>query len=119
MHSATHQAISAVWRIESAKIVATVARTDAIVDCCFAETTTIGLRITRAQRRVLARTLVAPAHGGLVGAKVVTRRSERTAKAEMDEVAAKASDRAARERLRRTSESAALDRSREASHGTR
>ena len=26
MHSATHQAISAVWRIESAKIVATVAR---------------------------------------------------------------------------------------------
>ena len=26
MHSATHQAISAVWRIESAKVVATIAR---------------------------------------------------------------------------------------------
>jgi len=90
------------------EIVASVDRTDAVVEKCFAETTTIGLRISRARRRVLPRTIVAPSRGGLVSAKIVRRNATSSAKAEMDEIAANAVGYEQRQDLRRASEAAAL-----------
>lgn len=75
-----------------------------VIDRCFAETTTIGLRWNHAERAVLPRHSVGGEHGR---AKVVDRRGRRTAKAEVDDIA-EAGDHIDREARRRTIEEAAL-----------
>lgn len=78
---------------------------DAIAEACFAETTTLGLRIGEVRRRAIAREAVT--EDG-VRVKLARRPSgERTAKAEADDVQP-AGDRAARNRARRAAEDAAL-----------
>jgi len=64
-------------------------RLDAVIDRCFAETTTIGLRWRIEARAVLAREVVSVAGPDReVAVKVVTRPDGgRTAKAEIDQVA--------------------------------
>jgi uncharacterized protein (TIGR00299 family) protein len=90
------------------EVVATVEATDDVTDHCFQETTTIGLRVTPAGRRVLPRTIVRPGRPELVAVKLVERGHSLTAKAEMEEIAAASSGHAEREQLRRRSEAEAL-----------
>jgi hypothetical protein len=82
---------------------------DAVIERCFVETTTIGLRWRIEARAVLAResvTVAAP--NGEVAVKVVTRPGgARTAKAELDQVAG--DGQAARSRRRRAAEAGALE----------
>ncbi|MFM8990061.1 MAG: nickel insertion protein, partial [Alphaproteobacteria bacterium] len=81
---------------------------EAVAAACLAETSTLGLRIERAERRILAREAATrdDGAGGAVRVKTATRPDgSRTAKAEMDDVAA-AGDHAARTRLRRRVEDA-------------
>ena len=81
---------------------------DAAIDRCFAETTTIGLRWRIEARAVLAREVVSvAAPGGEVAVKIVARPGgARTAKAEVDHVAA--GGHAARAEKRRAAEARAL-----------
>ena len=58
---------------------------DAVFDACFAQTTTLGVRFHRVQRRILLREQM---QNGDIGVKVVQRPQGRTAKAEMDDIAA-------------------------------
>ena len=83
---------------------------DAVAQACFAETTTIGLRCQRIERRVLARSETPAAAGdeGQVRVKVCERSGALTAKAEMDDLARVRGGHAERERVRRASEHAAL-----------
>ncbi|MCC7273112.1 MAG: LarC family nickel insertion protein [Alphaproteobacteria bacterium] len=79
---------------------------DRVADRCFAETTTLGLRLERARRRTLDRAAVTT--DGDVRVKIAARPGgRRTAKAEMTDVAA-AGDRDARAARRRRAEAAAL-----------
>ena len=61
---------------------------DAIAQACFAETSTLGLRVREERRRVLRRTEVSvPGSGGAVRVKIAERPGgERTAKAAQDDV---------------------------------
>jgi uncharacterized protein (DUF111 family) len=81
-----------------------------VIDACFAETTTLGLRWRIEARAVLSRaslTVASPA--GEVAVKVATRPSGvRTAKAEIDHVAAGPGGQAARARRRQDAEAQAL-----------
>jgi len=77
---------------------------DAAAEACLAQTSTLGLRIERVTRRVLARSLATRVDAG--GARIRVKTANRpdgttTAKADMDDIAAAAGDRAAREALRR------------------
>jgi uncharacterized protein (TIGR00299 family) protein len=77
---------------------------DAAAEACLAQTSTLGLRIERVTRRVLARSLATRVDAG--GARIRVKTANRpdgttTAKADMDDIAAAADDRAAREALRR------------------
>ncbi|MBV8096843.1 MAG: LarC family nickel insertion protein [Acetobacteraceae bacterium] len=77
---------------------------DAVVEACFRETTTIGLRTHLVQGRVLARqTREVMVEGARVRVKTVDRPGGRTGKAEADDAIA-VSDHAARVRLRREAE---------------
>lgn len=79
---------------------------DEVAAFCLAQTTTLGLRIGAARRRTLERAQV-DAHGLRV--KVARRPDgQRTAKAEMDDVAALGGDRASREEARTRAEETAL-----------
>lgn len=79
---------------------------DAVAEACFEQTTTLGLRIGEARRCVLARE---ERKAGGVRVKVAERPSgAETAKAESDDVAAQAANRAERERARRAAEDAVL-----------
>jgi uncharacterized protein (TIGR00299 family) protein len=87
---------------------------EAVSELCFAQTTTLGLRIAQVQRRVLARAQRRvrrdDADAAEVRVKVAIRPSgECTAKAEIDDLARAADNRAGRERLRRHVESRALE----------
>lgn len=84
--------------------------TDAAAAACFAQTTTLGLRIQHVERRGLARRLNRQEfEGAAIGVKIATRPGgTSSAKAEADELAARADTQAAREALRRGVESAAL-----------
>jgi len=90
------------------RMIARAGDVEAVAAACLAETSTLGLRIERAERRILAReaTTRDDGAGGAVRVKTATRPDgTRTAKAEMDDVAA-AGDHAARMRLRRRVEDA-------------
>jgi uncharacterized protein (TIGR00299 family) protein len=84
-----------------------LARLDALDDAaaaCLAETSTLGVRIERVTRRVLRRSLATRTDAG--GAPVRVKTAIRpdgttTAKADIDDIAAAAGDRATREALRR------------------
>jgi uncharacterized protein (TIGR00299 family) protein len=90
------------------QVLARPERLDAVIERCFVETTTIGLRWRIEERAVLAReavTVAAP-HGE-IAVKVVTRPGGKaTAKAELDQVTGEGH--AARSRRRRAAEARAL-----------
>ena len=90
------------------QVLARPERLDAVIDRCFAETTTIGLRWRIEARAVLAREVVSVAGADReVAVKVVTRPDGgRTAKAEIDQVAG--GGHAARAGRRRAAEARAL-----------
>lgn len=91
-----------------------LARLDAvetIADRCLDQTTTLGLRITRASRRVAERASVEVAVPETVRVKVAARPSgEVTAKAEMEDLARIPGERARREEARARAEAEALRR---------
>jgi uncharacterized protein (DUF111 family) len=92
------------------QVLARPERLDAVIDACFAETTTLGLRWRLEARAALARaslTVASPA--GEVAVKVATRPGRvRTAKAEIDHIAAGPGGQAARARRRQDAEAQAL-----------
>ncbi len=99
------------------QVLAQPAQLAAVLAACFAETTTLGVRHQLVARSVLERkeTTVAGAAGAAVRVKLARRPGGvLTAKAESGNVSA-GGDRDGRERLRRASEAAALER--EAKHG--
>jgi uncharacterized protein (TIGR00299 family) protein len=91
------------------QVLARPERLDAVIERCFVETTTIGLRWRIEARAVLARELVTVrAPDGEVGVKVVKRPGGlRSAKAEIDQVSGEGH--AARTRRRRAAEARALE----------
>jgi uncharacterized protein (DUF111 family) len=86
---------------------------DGVIDACFAETTTIGLRWYLAHRSVLRRAVEHVAGGdGEMPVKVASRPGGgQTAKAEMDRVMAAGGGRVARAERRAAAEAEALGRS--------
>jgi uncharacterized protein (TIGR00299 family) protein len=91
------------------QVLARPERLDAVIERCFVETTTIGLRWRLEARAVLAREVVAvAAQGDEVAVKLVTRPDGlRTAKAEIDQVSG--DGHAARSKRRRAAEARALE----------
>ena len=80
-------------------------RVDAVIERCFLETSTIGLRVAEQQRVVLPRRLARAEAGGIdIGIKTVERGGGTTTKAESDDLAADSL--AARRRLKRLAEEA-------------
>jgi pyridinium-3,5-bisthiocarboxylic acid mononucleotide nickel chelatase len=92
------------------QVLARPERLDAVIDACFAETTTLGLRWRIEARAALARASVTVASPeGEVAVKVATRSGGvRTAKAEIDHVAAGPGGQAGRARRRQNAETQAL-----------
>jgi uncharacterized protein (DUF111 family) len=90
-----------------------LARLDAVetvAERCLDQTTTLGLRIARAVRRMAPRTSIPTAAPEPVRVKVAARPSgEVTAKAEIDDLALIPGDRARREEVRRRAEAQALE----------
>ena len=84
-------------------------RTEATVERCFLETSTIGLRVREERRVVLPRELVRGKREGVeVGVKTIRRPGLRTtAKAESDDLAGDDLD--ARRRLKQRAEQAAVE----------
>jgi uncharacterized protein (DUF111 family) len=81
---------------------------EAVSQACFAQTTTIGLRLQRLERRTLARTELPATAAEAARVKVCERAGALTAKAEMDDLARVPGGHADRERVRRRSEQQAL-----------
>jgi uncharacterized protein (DUF111 family) len=83
---------------------------EAVARACFVETTTIGLRCQRLERRTLARADVATSgeHAERLRVKLCERPNAVTAKAEMDDLACQPGGHAWRERMRRAAEARAL-----------
>ena len=89
------------------QVLARLEAVDAIADLCLAQTTTLGVRISRVWRRTAQRADVA---AGGVRVKLALRPDGQvTAKAEMDDLAAIPGDREQREEARRKAEKDALD----------
>jgi uncharacterized protein (TIGR00299 family) protein len=84
---------------------------EAVARACFVETTTIGLRCQRLERRTLARADVVTAgeQAERLRVKLCERPNAVTAKAEMDDLARQPGGHAWRERERRAAEARALD----------
>jgi uncharacterized protein (TIGR00299 family) protein len=81
-----------------------------VIDACFSETTTLGVRYQVLERRKLARSQrTVQAAGRAVRVKLAQRPHARTAKAEADDLLNVGGGRLGRERLRQAAESAALD----------
>jgi uncharacterized protein (TIGR00299 family) protein len=96
--------------VTSVRVLAAAAATDAVADRCFAETTTLGVRIERVQRRVLPRRIVAQGDGDNRSVRVkhaVRPGGAVTVKADIDDIAA-AGDHRERARRRQRIEQAAL-----------
>ncbi len=78
-------------------------QSDAVVECCFRETSTIGLRVAEEKRVVLPRRLARADAGGIeIGIKTVERGGGITTKAESDDLLADSLE--ARRRLKRLAE---------------
>ena len=78
-------------------------RSDAVIERCFLETSTIGLRVAEEQRVVLPRRLARAEAGGIeIGIKTVERGGGITTKAESDDLLADSLE--ARRRLKRLAE---------------
>ena len=89
------------------QVLTRVEAADAVADACLAQTTTLGVRLSRLQRRRIPRHEM---ESGAVRVKLARRPGgEVTGKAEMDDLAAIPGGRAAREAARRRAESQALD----------
>jgi uncharacterized protein (TIGR00299 family) protein len=88
------------------RVLATPTASEAVAAACLRETTTLGVRLQRVERRVLVRESVTAADGTRV--KRARRPGATTAKAELADLAG-AGDHAAREARRRAAEQAALD----------
>ncbi|MCC6242665.1 MAG: LarC family nickel insertion protein [Gemmatimonadaceae bacterium] len=92
------------------QVLAQPAHLETILRECFSQTSTLGLRLTYAKRRTLSRELL-PATADRPAVKLASRPDmDTTAKAEMDDVAALATSKAERDRLRRQAETDALGR---------
>ena len=95
--------------VASIRVLASAAATDAVADRCFAETTTLGLRLERVQRRVLPRTItsIADGNGGSVRVKQAMRPGGSiTAKADIDDIAASGDHRERMQRRQRIEQAA-------------
>jgi pyridinium-3,5-bisthiocarboxylic acid mononucleotide nickel chelatase len=93
--------------LQAVRVMADPARRDAVVAAVFDETATLGVRLRREERAVLARQTVVVEHdGAAVRVKVAERPGRRTAKPEADDVAAGGQGAKGRARLRRV----AIDR---------
>jgi uncharacterized protein (TIGR00299 family) protein len=91
------------------QLLAEVADLESVFDACFSETTTIGLRYQRMQRRKLARTSnTVDAAGRQVRVKVSERPGRATAKVEADDLLNVMGGRAEREQLRAEAEGVVL-----------
>lgn len=91
------------------QVLARLEAVDEVANLCLAQTTTLGLRISRVWRRTALRAKVETSVPEEVRVKVAARPSgEVTAKAEMDDLARIPGDRAQREEARRRAESQAL-----------
>ncbi len=95
--------------VASIRVLASAAATDAVADRCFAETTTLGVRLERVQRRTLPREIASMGDdGGSVRVKRAVRPGGTiTAKADIDDIAA-AGDHRERMQRRQRIEQAAL-----------
>ncbi len=92
------------------QVLARIPEAERIAQLCLAETSTLGLRIARVARRVLARAEVEAIAGEGVRVKVAARPSgELTSKAEIDDLARIEGGRGAREDARRRAERRAID----------
>jgi pyridinium-3,5-bisthiocarboxylic acid mononucleotide nickel chelatase len=95
--------------LQAVRVMADPAHRDAVVGAVFEETATLGLRLRREERAVLARrTVVVEDESGSVRVKLADRRGRRTGKAEADDVAARAGGADARARARRSAVARAL-----------
>jgi pyridinium-3,5-bisthiocarboxylic acid mononucleotide nickel chelatase len=93
--------------LQAVRVMADPACRDAVVAAVFDETSTLGVRLRREERAVLARrTVVVDDEGAPVRVKVAERPGRRTAKPEADDIAARAEGAEGRARLRRV----AIDR---------
>ncbi|MEO7743184.1 MAG: LarC family nickel insertion protein [Usitatibacter sp.] len=92
------------------QILARIEAVEAVAELCLAQTTTLGLRISRVWRRTALRAQVETSVPENVRVKIAARPSgEITAKAEMDDLARIPGARAEREAARRRAETQALD----------
>lgn len=92
------------------QILARIEAVDAVADLCLAQTTTLGLRVSRVWRRTALRAQVETSVPENVRVKIAARPSgEVTAKAEMEDLARIPGPRAEREAARRRAETQALD----------
>jgi uncharacterized protein (TIGR00299 family) protein len=95
------------------QVLAEVAGLESVFDACFSETTTIGLRYQRMQRRKLARSsTTVEAAGRQVRVKVSERPGRATAKVEADDLLNVMGGRAEREQLRAEAEGVVLRKDR-------
>jgi pyridinium-3,5-bisthiocarboxylic acid mononucleotide nickel chelatase len=95
--------------LQAVRVMADPAQRDAVVAAVFEETSTLGLRLRREERAVLARqTVVVEDESGPVRVKVAERQGRRTAKAEADDIAERGGGAEARARLRRRAAARAL-----------
>ncbi|MBI1775853.1 MAG: nickel pincer cofactor biosynthesis protein LarC [Proteobacteria bacterium] len=99
--------------VASIRVLAEAASLDAVAERCFAETTTIGVRLERVRRRALERETASVGDGE--GRSIRVKRAKRpgggvTAKAEMDDIAATSGDHSDRVGRRRRIERVALAR---------
>lgn len=93
------------------QVLTTASAIDAVVETCLAETTTLGVRVERTERRILARenATLTDADGRTIRIKTAARPSgTRSVKAEMDDIAAASSDHDDRMHRRRRIERAAV-----------
>jgi uncharacterized protein (TIGR00299 family) protein len=97
--------------VASVRVLAATAATESVAERCFAETTTLGVRLERVRRRILPREIASVVDGE--GRSIRVKRATRpggavTAKAEIDDIAAASSDHRDRASRRERVERAAL-----------
>jgi uncharacterized protein (TIGR00299 family) protein len=102
--------------VQAVRVMADPGHRDAVVVAVFQETATLGLRLRREERAVLARqTVVVEDENGPVRVKLADRPGRRTGKAEADDVAARGVGAEGRAHLRRSAIQRALRKAEEAS----